>query len=172
MISGKNTAQRRDFVVAARIPTASGTLPTTFTPIGTRVPDASLSFNQGVEIEVDIFENTYVTLGAPSPTMDFEGVVNNVEYDVHALMLNSFIDGDTNKVAGIECILIFGYDGAVGTYTAVRKSDCLFQLTDLGGAGESARTNQTFTIHFGGISTRGTVDSIAAGAPVTFNPAP
>lgn len=158
-------AQRRDFVIAARIGSATG-----YTPIGTRVPDATLELNQDIETEVDIFEQSWSTVGAAQPTMDFEGVVNGQEYDIHSLMLEAFLDGDTNRVQGIDCILIFGYDGTGTTYTAGRRSSCTLQFNSLGGAGEAARTNQSFTIHFGGERSRGTASSISPGAPITYTP--
>jgi hypothetical protein len=160
-----NNAQRKSFVVAARLGTGTG-----YTPIGTKIPDATMETNQDVTTEIDIFEQAWVTVGAAAPTMSFEGVVNGIEYDLHKLMLDSFIDGDTSMVQDIDCILIFGYDGAVGNYTAARRSSCTLQFRNLGGAGEAARTNQGFTLHIGGEKTRGTANSLEPNAPVTFTP--
>lgn len=162
-------APRKAFVVAARMP---GVVGDAFRAIGTRVPDASMDLNQDVETETDIFEDTWSTLGAPAPTMDFEAPVTSAEFDLHKLMLDAFIDGDSNRVMGIEMVLIFAYEGSAGNYTAVRKSDCTIQFTNLGGAGDGGRTNQTFTVHFGGESTRGTVSTALPRTDIAFTPTP
>ena len=159
-------AQRQLLVTAIDV----GGTGSNYNVIGRRVTDSSISFGTSVTTETDILGITDTTVNSMEESQAFTVPVSD-DYEVTGWMLDVYRRRAFSEFSGLKVLQIHAFEGATGSYEAVEFDSCTIEPTDFGGSGEDGRINLSFTLHYGGQTRRGTVDTASIGANINFTTA-
>jgi hypothetical protein len=164
----KGTAQRNTLVTAIKLPGASTSA---YKVLGYRSSDSAISLNPTVETYKDILGNTFTEMRGMAETQPFVSPINQEDYDLYGWALDVWRRRAWNELGGIEAVIITAFEGAAGNYPAIRFKESTVELTDLGGTADENRVNLGITLHFGGETEDGTVNTAKRGENITFTAA-
>ncbi len=153
--------------LAVAIDVSDGSSTPKYIVAGYGVSDANLSLNTELTKTKDVRGVTKARIEKFEPTMEFaEQVLTDGEDGLlPAKLLHYFRTNQLEKFSNFKVVLIYGVYSEEGPYTSTLYDGSTLELTEVGGENY---LGMTYTVHFGGKTTEGTVDDVIG--EVTFTP--
>jgi hypothetical protein len=159
------TAQRKMLVTGIKLPGAASA---GYKVLGYRTSDSAIALNPTVETYKDILGNTFTEMRGMAETQPFVSPINQEDYDLYGWALDVWRRRAWNELGSIDAVIITAFEGDKGSYPALRFKESTIELSDLGGTADENRVNLGITLHFGGETENGTVNTAKRGENITF----
>lgn len=143
----------------------------TWSPVGKRVEDSSMSMDWSEETKNDILGQTYTTLKKPTITQTFEPGELDSDDTAQVYIWNKAIkEQDYAALAAMDMLIVHFYAGTAATPFAERYSACTVRPSGLGGEGGGS-VGMPIDVTYGGTRTVGTAAKDSTTGAITFTAA-
>lgn len=140
--------------------------------LGYRIQDSSIEFNPDVEKGTDINGRGFSTVKKMELEQSFESAPMTKDLEAKAVKLQDYLleltrNQEYDKFTQFEVVLIYGWIGEVGAYSADLHTACSVIPQNIGG---DSLVNMSYNISFGGDVKRGTASGLLGEINFTETP--
>ena len=133
-----------------------GALTPQWEAVGVKVESSAIELNADISTITDILGITTTTVNTVAPNQSFAPNTARYGSKLHEKLWNDYmVKKDLAAAAEYKVMIVYGFAGEVGAYTAEVQTGCTVEVTSFGGSG---RMDIPFNIHYSNKSEWGTAN--------------